>query len=52
VKPLPRAASADVDEDRARRWDGASVHAFQGTYGDYLLGKVSKVFPQLVRRVL
>jgi isopenicillin N synthase-like dioxygenase len=52
VRPLPRATSADVDEDRARRWDGASVHAFQGTYGDYFLGKVSKVFPQLVRRVL
>lgn len=52
VKPLPRASGANVDEDRARRWDGASVHAFQGTYGDYLLGKVSKVFPQLVRRVL
>ncbi|WIG94163.1 2-oxoglutarate and iron-dependent oxygenase domain-containing protein [Myxococcus sp. SDU36] len=49
VHPLPR--GADVDEDRARRWDGASVHAFQGTYGDYLLGKVSKVFPELVRRV-
>ncbi len=52
VKPLPTASTANVDEDRARRWDGASVHAIQGTYGDYLLGKVSKVFPQLVRRVL
>jgi len=52
VLPLPNVASADVDEDRARRWDGASVHVFEGTYGDYLLGKVSKVFPQLVRRVL
>ncbi|MCP3136994.1 isopenicillin N synthase family dioxygenase [Pyxidicoccus xibeiensis] len=52
VRPLPYADGADVDEDRARRWDGASVHAFQGTYGDYLLGKVSKVFPQLVKRVL
>ncbi|SEU41773.1 Isopenicillin N synthase [Myxococcus fulvus] len=49
VPPLPNMA---VDEDRAQRWDGASVHAFSGTYGDYLLGKVSKVFPQLVRRVL
>ncbi|MCP3102502.1 isopenicillin N synthase family oxygenase [Myxococcus sp. K15C18031901] len=52
VPPLPRVRSTDVDEDRARRWDGASVHAFEGTYGDYLLGKVSKVFPQLVRKVL
>ena len=31
------------------RWDGASVHAFEGTYGDYLLGKVGKVFPELRR---
>ena len=27
-------------------------HAFSGTYSDYLLGKVSKVFPQLRREVL
>ena len=33
----------------ATRWDGASVHAFEGTYGDYLLGKVGKVFPELRR---
>ena len=29
------------------RWDGADLRAFTGTYGDYLLGKVAKVFPQL-----
>ena len=29
------------------RWDGASVHDLTGTYGDYLLAKVSKVFPSL-----
>jgi isopenicillin N synthase-like dioxygenase len=29
------------------RWDGQNLQAFRGTYGDYLLGKVSKVFPQL-----
>jgi isopenicillin N synthase-like dioxygenase len=38
--------------DQAERWDGASVHAFQGTYGDYLLGKVGKVFPELRQAVL
>ncbi|MBU1376591.1 MAG: hypothetical protein KKE02_24700 [Alphaproteobacteria bacterium] len=38
--------------DRASRWDGASVHEFEGTYGDYLLGKVAKVFPQLVESAL
>jgi len=28
------------------------VHAFNGEYGDYLLNKVSKVFPQLRESVL
>jgi isopenicillin N synthase-like dioxygenase len=34
-------------DDRESRWDGASVHEFQGTYGEYLVGKVAKVFPHL-----
>jgi len=41
-----------VDDDRETRWDRASVHAFEGTYGEYLLAKVSKVFPQLREDVL
>ncbi len=50
VPPLPdRAAAGD---DGGRRWDGQDLRAFTGTYGDYLLGKVSKVFPQLRREVL
>ena len=39
-------------DDHAQRWDGASVHAFEGRYGDYVLAKVGKVFPQLRERVL
>ena len=35
-----------------RRWDGQDLRAFTGTYGDYLLSKVSKVFPQLRQDVL
>ncbi|MBL7715823.1 MAG: isopenicillin N synthase family oxygenase [Bdellovibrionales bacterium] len=31
----------------ASRWDGQDLHAFQGTYGEYLVKKVSKVFPGL-----
>jgi len=50
VPPLPdRAAAAD---DGRRRWDGQDLRAFTGTYGDYLLGKVAKVFPQLRSDVL
>jgi isopenicillin N synthase-like dioxygenase len=43
--------SAAVDDSRSR-WDHANIHAFEGTYGDYLLSKVSKVFPELRREVL
>jgi isopenicillin N synthase-like dioxygenase len=50
VPPLPARAAAG--DDGARRWDGQDLRAFSGTYGDYLLGKVSKVFPQLRRDVL
>ncbi len=35
-----------------RRWDGTDLATVSGTYGDYLLGKVSKVFPQLRAKVL
>ena len=49
MHPLPAVATdaALRDADKAERWDGASVHEFEGTYGDYLLDKVAKVFPQL-----
>jgi isopenicillin N synthase-like dioxygenase len=49
VPPLPARAA---DDDGRRRWDGQDLRAFTGTYGDYLLGKVGKVFPQLQRDVL
>ena len=39
-------------ESGAARWDGESVHVFQGTYGDYLLRKVGRVFPGLRDEVL
>jgi isopenicillin N synthase-like dioxygenase len=51
VMPLPLAGPPDPD-DAQDRWDGASVHDFRGTYGDYLLAKVAKVFPELGGRVL
>ena len=40
-----------MNDDQSDRWDKASVHEFRGTYGDYLLNKVSKVFPELRQRV-
>jgi isopenicillin N synthase-like dioxygenase len=50
IVPLPDRARL-VRDDRDERWDKASVHESSGTYGDYLLSKVSKVFPDLARRV-
>jgi isopenicillin N synthase-like dioxygenase len=49
VEPLP-IGGAFVDE--RRRWDGADLRSFTGTYGDWLTAKVAKVFPQLARTVL
>eukprot|EP01031_Cornospumella_fuschlensis_P002112 gene2112-2643_t len=50
--PAPIAGLPAAEDDRAKRWDGASVHDFSGTYGDYLLRKVGKVFPELGAAVL
>ena len=48
----PEGFPAPAGEDGRRRWDGQDLRAFTGTYGDYLLGKVSRVFPQLRQDVL
>jgi isopenicillin N synthase-like dioxygenase len=50
VTPLPESvfAGAELPEDGTdSRWDGQSVHAWEGVYGDYLTAKVARVFPQL-----
>lgn len=50
VVPVPLPGEGAV-EARAR-WDGEDVFAFDGTYGEYLLGKVGRVFPDLRDGVL
>ena len=52
IEPIVVPDAARLAADRGERWDRASVHDFDGTYGDYVLAKVSKVFPQLRRRVM
>jgi len=47
VERLPGAP--EPSDDANARWDRANVHAFEGTWGDYLLTKVSRVFPDLFR---
>ncbi|MDP3491700.1 MAG: 2-oxoglutarate and iron-dependent oxygenase domain-containing protein [Hyphomonadaceae bacterium] len=48
IVPLP---GRTANNDSVERWDKANLHDFTGTYGDYLLGKVGKVFPDLARDV-
>ena len=39
-------------DDSSERWDARSVHEFSGTYGEYLMGKIGKVFPELFDEIL
>lgn len=50
VAPIPLPDPAPED-DRDRRWDGASVHDWSGTYGQYLTAKVARVFPALTEHL-
>jgi isopenicillin N synthase-like dioxygenase len=51
VKRIEIPETQMLADDKSDRWDKASVHEFRGTYGDYVLNKVSKVFPELRRTV-
>jgi len=47
-------ARGELDADETGvRWDGACLHhpAFDTSYGEYLVGKVAKVFPHLMAAV-
>jgi isopenicillin N synthase-like dioxygenase len=41
-----------IHETKNQRWDKSSVHEFTGTYGEYLINKIGKVFPSLKNDVL
>jgi isopenicillin N synthase-like dioxygenase len=45
IEPID--TSRAIVDDAHERWDHASVHAFEGTYGEWLSAKVAKVFPML-----
>ena len=47
VVPVPGFEVGDDDGSAADRWDATSVHRWSGTYGDYLVRKVARVFPGL-----
>ncbi|HEX4233831.1 MAG TPA: 2-oxoglutarate and iron-dependent oxygenase domain-containing protein [Caldimonas sp.] len=52
VERITGLANQSPIDDAAQRWDRANVHAFNGRYGDYLLDKVGKVFPELRNQLL
>ena len=54
LEPIAAVSARDAANvgSAARRWDGTDLATLSGTYGDYLLGKVAKVFPELGRRHL
>lgn len=45
VKPVE--SDVIARDDSADRWDSTNIHDWTGTYGDYILSKVARVFPQL-----
>lgn len=55
VAALPLATSdefgGESEPDAEHRWDGRSVHLWEGRYGDYLSAKVARVFPELFAAV-
>ncbi len=52
LEPLPGVVPDSSQPHTNVRWDRIDPHAMQGTYGEYLLSKVSKVFPELAPTVL
>jgi isopenicillin N synthase-like dioxygenase len=53
VRPIAGLPRPPAGTARRARWDGASVHdGLPRTYGEYLLGKVGRVFPALRSEVL
>ena len=45
----PLSLRSQADDGAGSRWDGESVHRAIGTYGDYIVAKVARVFPDLAQ---
>lgn len=50
ISPIDVSLGDDITA--VERWDGAKLDQLGGTYGEYLLGKVAKVFPDLSKQQL
>ena len=44
IEPLP---GFSIGDKSTSRWDAENLYRFRGTYGEYLLRKVARVFPDL-----
>jgi isopenicillin N synthase-like dioxygenase len=45
IKPVLSRSTVTKIPDQ--RWDGANLKKLRGSYGDYLMSKIAKVFPEL-----
>ena len=52
IAPIANISQGASHHDSLNRWDKADIHTFNGTYGEYLLGKIGKVFPGLGKEFL
>lgn len=50
IAPIPLEGPDERLDPAPKRWDGLDLRTVDGTYGDHLVGKVAKVFPELARR--
>ena len=48
IAPLDIAGIDHFDAGTSDRWDDTNIYALSGTYGEYILDKVARVFPQLL----
>ncbi len=51
ITPIPTTKDQRLPDEKDR-WDEKNLHQFQGKYRDYLIGKISKVFPDLAKEKL
>jgi isopenicillin N synthase-like dioxygenase len=52
LEPIAGVAALKASCHGSERWDGVELSDVSGTYGDYLISKVAKVFPDLGRNHL
>ena len=50
IKPIE--GMMNIIDDKEERWDKSSVHEISGTFGEYLIRKNSRSFPELHDKVI